>query len=271
MVIDCAIWLLHGWCHEKLLLSRSKFCHHTTRQQFTVSLSSKSQHMYVLRLQYLFTTQPHPHTLNTVTLTQHLFRLQHLSTTLNTPSTPTQHCHPDPTPTRVLKPMYNTITPPPHAQQCHPDPTPQAPTPVHNTNTPLHPPTHAQHRHPDPTPIQAPTPVHDTKHPFHPSSTMSPWPNTYSGPNTYVEHQHPPTQAQHCHPDPTPTQAPTPAHNTKHPLHPPTHAQHCQPDPTPTNAPTTPQNLRLHMTLTMIVWLGYFLRTSRTNWTKCSE
>ena len=33
------VWLLHGWCHVKLLLTRRKLCvHHTTMHQFTVSL-----------------------------------------------------------------------------------------------------------------------------------------------------------------------------------------------------------------------------------------
>ena len=33
------VWLLHGWFHVKLLLSRHKFCvHHTTMHQITVSL-----------------------------------------------------------------------------------------------------------------------------------------------------------------------------------------------------------------------------------------
>ena len=37
-----AIWLLHGWCHMKILPSRRKFCvHHTTLHQFTASLHSK--------------------------------------------------------------------------------------------------------------------------------------------------------------------------------------------------------------------------------------
>ena len=37
-----AVWLLHGWCHMKLLLSQCAFCvHHTTMYQFTVSLYSK--------------------------------------------------------------------------------------------------------------------------------------------------------------------------------------------------------------------------------------
>ena len=38
-----AFWLLHGWCHMKLLLSRHTFCiHHTAMCQFTVSLYSKT-------------------------------------------------------------------------------------------------------------------------------------------------------------------------------------------------------------------------------------
>ena len=38
-----AVWLLHGWCHVKLLPSRRTFCvHHTTMHQFTVSLHSKT-------------------------------------------------------------------------------------------------------------------------------------------------------------------------------------------------------------------------------------
>ena len=33
-----AVWLLHGWCHVKLLPSRRTFCvHHTTVHQFTLS------------------------------------------------------------------------------------------------------------------------------------------------------------------------------------------------------------------------------------------
>ena len=33
------IWLLHGWCHVKLLLSRCTFCmHHTNMHRFSVSL-----------------------------------------------------------------------------------------------------------------------------------------------------------------------------------------------------------------------------------------
>ena len=39
---DSAIWLLHCWCHMKLLPSRRKLCvHHTTVHQFTVSPHSK--------------------------------------------------------------------------------------------------------------------------------------------------------------------------------------------------------------------------------------
>ena len=38
----CAVRLLNGWCHVKLLPSRRKFCvHHTTMHRFTVSLYSK--------------------------------------------------------------------------------------------------------------------------------------------------------------------------------------------------------------------------------------
>ena len=34
-----AVWLLHGWCHMKLLLSQCTFCvHHTTMYQFSVAL-----------------------------------------------------------------------------------------------------------------------------------------------------------------------------------------------------------------------------------------
>ena len=37
-----AIWLLHGWCHVKLLPSRRTYCvHHTTMHQFTLSFCSK--------------------------------------------------------------------------------------------------------------------------------------------------------------------------------------------------------------------------------------
>ena len=36
------IWLLHGWCHMKLLLSQHTFCvHHTTMDQFMVSFYLK--------------------------------------------------------------------------------------------------------------------------------------------------------------------------------------------------------------------------------------
>ena len=39
---DSTIWLLHGWCYVKLLLSRCMFCvHHTTNHQFTASFHSK--------------------------------------------------------------------------------------------------------------------------------------------------------------------------------------------------------------------------------------
>ena len=37
---SCALWLLHGRCHVKLLLSRCMFCtHHTAMYQFTVSVT----------------------------------------------------------------------------------------------------------------------------------------------------------------------------------------------------------------------------------------
>ena len=36
------VWLLHGWCRVKLLMSWCTFCvHHTTMHQFTASLCSK--------------------------------------------------------------------------------------------------------------------------------------------------------------------------------------------------------------------------------------
>ena len=39
---DSSIWLLNGWCHVKLPLSRRTFClHHTTMHQFTESFHSK--------------------------------------------------------------------------------------------------------------------------------------------------------------------------------------------------------------------------------------
>ena len=38
-VLDSGVWLLHGWCHMKLLPSRHKFC--VTMHQFTGSLYSK--------------------------------------------------------------------------------------------------------------------------------------------------------------------------------------------------------------------------------------
>ena len=47
-VLDSALWLLHGWCHVKLLLSRRRLCvHHSTIHQFTVSVAihSKSHNM----------------------------------------------------------------------------------------------------------------------------------------------------------------------------------------------------------------------------------
>ena len=38
----CTVWLLHGWCHVKLLPPWCMFCvHHTTVHLFTVSLDSK--------------------------------------------------------------------------------------------------------------------------------------------------------------------------------------------------------------------------------------
>ena len=38
-----SFWLLHGWCHMNLLPSRHTFCvHHTSMDQFTVSLYAKS-------------------------------------------------------------------------------------------------------------------------------------------------------------------------------------------------------------------------------------
>ena len=44
---DSSIWLLNGWCHMKLLLSRRTFCvHHTTMHQCIESLHSKP-HTYV--------------------------------------------------------------------------------------------------------------------------------------------------------------------------------------------------------------------------------
>ena len=53
---DSAVWLLHGWCKVKLVLSRCMFCvHHTTMHQFTESFYSKL-HMYVC-LHYI-TLQP---------------------------------------------------------------------------------------------------------------------------------------------------------------------------------------------------------------------
>ena len=37
-----AVWLLHGWCHVKLLPSQCTFCvHHRTMHQFTMSLHLK--------------------------------------------------------------------------------------------------------------------------------------------------------------------------------------------------------------------------------------
>jgi len=39
---DSGIWLLHGWCHVKLLPSQHKFCvHHTIMHKFIVLLHSK--------------------------------------------------------------------------------------------------------------------------------------------------------------------------------------------------------------------------------------
>ena len=39
---ESAVYLLHGWCHVKLLSSRRKFCaYHTIVHHFTVSLHSK--------------------------------------------------------------------------------------------------------------------------------------------------------------------------------------------------------------------------------------
>ena len=40
--MDSVIWLLHSWCHMKLLLSQCVFWkHHTTMRQFTMALNSK--------------------------------------------------------------------------------------------------------------------------------------------------------------------------------------------------------------------------------------
>ena len=39
--IHSTVWLLHGWCHMKILPSRHTFCDHTTMHQFTVSHHSK--------------------------------------------------------------------------------------------------------------------------------------------------------------------------------------------------------------------------------------
>ena len=39
---DSTLWLLHGWCHVKLLQSGHKFCvHHSGMHPFTVSLHSR--------------------------------------------------------------------------------------------------------------------------------------------------------------------------------------------------------------------------------------
>ena len=39
---DSTVWLLHGWCHVKLLPSLRQLCvHHTTMHQYTLSLHSK--------------------------------------------------------------------------------------------------------------------------------------------------------------------------------------------------------------------------------------
>ena len=44
------IWLLHGWCHVRLLLSWHMFCvHHITMHEFTVSFFAKP-HMYLCLL-----------------------------------------------------------------------------------------------------------------------------------------------------------------------------------------------------------------------------
>ena len=130
----------------------------------------------------------HPHTLNTVTLTQHLFRLQHLSTTLNTPFHP-----------------HSTLSPWPNTYSC--------------------PKTYVHHHPPSTHPRMLNT-VTLTQHLFR-LQHLCTTPNTPSTHprmlNTVTLTQHlfrlqhlcttpntPSTPAQQCHPDPTPTQAPTP-------------------------------------------------------------